>query len=104
VQLNVTAQVFFVTGGYTGIGYELCQILYAHNATVYVAGRSQQKASDAMTKLQNAAPNSKGSLKFLQMDFTDLATVKSGVQTFLSEQDRLHVLVNNAGVSTILLV
>jgi NAD(P)-dependent dehydrogenase (short-subunit alcohol dehydrogenase family) len=93
-----------VTGGYTGIGYELCQILHAHNATIYIAGRSKQKASDAIIKLQSSSPNSRGSLKFLQMDFNDLATVKSGVQIFLSEQDRLHVLVNNAGVSTILLL
>lgn len=98
---NYQQQIFLVTGGYAGIGYELCQILYAHNATIYIAGRSQQKASDAISRLQKAAPNSAGRVEFLQMDLNDLATVKSGVQTFLSREDRLHVLVNNAGVSAV---
>lgn len=93
-----TDRVFLVTGGYAGIGFELCQILYARNAIVYIAGRSQQKASDAIARIRKAAPDSAGRLEFLHMDLTDLATVKAGVQAFLVQQDRLHVLINNAGV------
>lgn len=35
------------------------------------------------------------------MDLTDLSTIKSGVLAFLARENRLDVLVNNAGVSSI---
>ena len=36
------------------------------------------------------------------MDLMDSSTITSSVETFLAQQDRLDVLVNNAGVSGIL--
>ncbi|ORY02065.1 hypothetical protein BCR34DRAFT_89436 [Clohesyomyces aquaticus] len=93
-----TGRVFIVTGGYAGVGFELCQILYEHNATVYVAGRSQSKASAAISKIKNGLPKSAGCLEFLHIDLMDLSSVKSGAEAFLAQRDRLDVLVNNAGV------
>ena len=40
-------RVHLVTGGYGGCGFELAKILYQHNATVYVAGRSKEKGDKA---------------------------------------------------------
>ena len=91
-----------MTGGYSGVGLELCQILYEHNATVYVAGRSQLKASNAIFNIKGASPKSSGRLEFLSIDLMDLSTIKSSVEAFLAQQERLDVLVNNAGVSRIL--
>ena len=88
-----------MTGGYSGIGYELCQILYEHNATVYMAGRSRLKAADAISNVKTKSPKSSGRLEFLFIDLMDLSSLKSSVETFLAQQDRLDVLVNNAGVS-----
>ena len=87
-----------MTGGYAGIGFELSQILYAHNATVYIVGRSKAKASTAITKIRTKFPNSPGRLEFLYVDLSDLSTVKPGVEAFLAREQRLDVLVNNAGV------
>ena len=102
VRLVIYFQVFIVTGGYSGIGLELCRILYNHNAIVYVAGRSQSKATDAISNIKGASPKSSGRLEFLSIDLMDSSTIKSSVETFLAQQDRLDVLVNNAGVSRIL--
>jgi NADPH:quinone reductase-like Zn-dependent oxidoreductase len=41
-------RVFIVTGGNAGIGFELCKILYASGATIYMASRS--KVSDKSPK------------------------------------------------------
>jgi retinol dehydrogenase 12 len=92
-------QVFIVTGGYTGIGVELCNILYHHNAVVYIAGRSLSKASNAISRIRKNSPNSKGRLEFLPVDLMDLRSIKPCVDTFLAREQRLDVLVNNAGVS-----
>lgn len=34
-------RVFIVTGGNSGVGYELCKILYGKGATVYMTTRSK---------------------------------------------------------------
>ncbi|KAF2648230.1 NAD(P)-binding protein [Lophiostoma macrostomum CBS 122681] len=91
-------RVFIVTGGYSGIGFELCSILYKRNATVYIAGRSDAKGFDAISNIQKTHPDSSGRLEFLLMDMSDLASVKSGAEKFLSQQEKLDVLVNNAGI------
>lgn len=91
-------KVHIVTGGYVGCGYELTKILYQHNATIYVAGRSPQKASTAIQSIKDAHPSSKGRLEFLKLDLADLTTIKASADDFLSKEDRLDVLTNNAGV------
>lgn len=34
-------RVFIVTGGNSGVGFELCKILYGSGATIYMASRSK---------------------------------------------------------------
>lgn len=91
-----------MTGGYSGVGLELCKILYEHNATVYIAGRSQLKASNAIANIKKALLKSSGRLEFLFIDLMDFSSIKSSVEAFLAQQERLDGLVNNAGVSRIL--
>ena len=67
-----TGRVFIVTGGYAGCGKELSKILYAKGGTVYVAGRSQDKAEAAMEEIRKAEPSSDGRLEFLKVDLADL--------------------------------
>jgi NAD(P)-dependent dehydrogenase (short-subunit alcohol dehydrogenase family) len=92
------AQVFLVTGGASGLGLELVKILYAHNAKVYVAARSEQKASKAVSSIESSVPKSKGELVFHHLDLNDLTLVKQSANLFLSKEKRLDVLWNNAGV------
>ncbi|KAL5335523.1 hypothetical protein BJX70DRAFT_374943 [Aspergillus crustosus] len=91
-------RVHLVTGGYGGVGFELCKILYQHNATVYLAGRSNSKAQTAIQSLRSLYPDSRGRAEFLELDLSDLPTLKPAVTHFLSQQDKLHVLTLNAGV------
>ena len=91
-------RVCIVTGGYVGVGYELVNMLYQRNATVYVAGRSQAKYDAAHERLTAAHPRSEGRLEFLLLDLADLSTTKATADFFLAKEQRLDVLVNNAGV------
>jgi retinol dehydrogenase-12 len=93
-------QVFIVTGSSSGVGKELAQILYSHNAKVYVATRSQEKATGAIESIKTAFPNSTGELVFLHLDLDDLTTIKKSAEVFLSKEKKLDVLWNNAGVMT----
>jgi len=93
-----TGRVSIVTGGYAGCGKELAKILYQHNSTVYVAGRSPEKAEKAIAEIKKAHPSSDGKVEFLKVDLADLSSIKPAVEEFMRKERRLHVLTNNAGV------
>lgn len=95
---DLQGKVYLVTGANSGMGHELARILYAKNAKVYVACRSEEKADKAIASIKKTAPNSKGELIFLELDLADLTKVKAAAQNFLAQESKLHVLFNNAGV------
>jgi NAD(P)-dependent dehydrogenase (short-subunit alcohol dehydrogenase family) len=72
---NQAGRVFIVTGGYAGCGKELSKIVYSKNGTVYLAGRSQDKAEQAIEEIKKAHPSSDGRLEFLKVDLADLVGV-----------------------------
>ena len=92
-------KVFMVTGGYSGVGRELCTILYHAGGKVYMAGRSESKAKTTIETIKLLPSQSPGDVVFLPLSLDDLATIKPAVQQFLSAETRLDVLFNNAGVS-----
>lgn len=96
---SLQGKVFIVTGGASGIGYELSKTLYNKSARVYIAGRSKAKAQDAINEIQKTCPGSTGTLRFLQLELDDLESIKAAADSFKSEESKLHVLWNNAGVS-----
>jgi NAD(P)-dependent dehydrogenase (short-subunit alcohol dehydrogenase family) len=98
VSYNSYQQVFIVTGSSSGVGKELAQILYSHNAKVYFAARSAEKTAATIESVKTAFPNSKGQAIYLHLDLDDLTTIKASANEFLSKEDKLNVLWNNAGV------
>ena len=88
-----------MTGGYSGVGFALCTILYHAGGKIYLAGRSEAKAKDAISKIKSTESNSDGEVVFLPLSLDDLETIKPAVETFTSSETRLDVLFNNAGVS-----
>ncbi|KAF2967118.1 hypothetical protein GQX73_g6441 [Xylaria multiplex] len=94
-------KVFLITGGASGIGYELAKILFHKNGRVYIAGRSEEKAQHAITEIKRTLPEGKtgGILEYLHLELDDLTTIKATVESFKAKEQKLHVLWNNAGVS-----
>ncbi|KAM5535833.1 hypothetical protein V8D89_010451 [Ganoderma adspersum] len=92
---DLTGRVAIVTGGNTGIGKETIKALLQHNAKVYLAARSKEKADAAIAEL-NAATGKEA--LFLELDLASLASVKKAAEDFLSKEQELHILFNNAGV------
>ncbi|PWW77653.1 NAD(P)-binding protein, partial [Tuber magnatum] len=95
---DLSSKVYIVTGGASGVGKELCRILYSKSATVYLAGRNQQNADGAISWIKSEVPDKRGRLKFLNLDLNDLSTIKGSAQAFLAEENRLDVVWQNAGV------
>ncbi|TGJ78657.1 hypothetical protein E0Z10_g10103 [Xylaria hypoxylon] len=95
---DLSGKVYLVTGANTGIGKEVARILYSKNAVVWIAARNAEKGSNAIASIKEAHPSSNGRLEFLQLDLSDLTTVKTSADAFLAKEKRLDVLFNNAGV------
>ncbi|KAI0058521.1 NAD(P)-binding protein [Artomyces pyxidatus] len=92
---DLTGKVTIVTGGNVGIGKETVKALLAHNAKVYMASRSEDKAKAAIEELK--AATGKEAI-FLKLDLADLPSVKRSAEEFLSKEKELHILFLNAGV------
>jgi NAD(P)-dependent dehydrogenase (short-subunit alcohol dehydrogenase family) len=94
-------KVFIVTGGYSGVGYQLASILFNAGGKVYIAGRSEEKAKRAIEEItaKVSDPTSSGELEFLLLELDDLSTIKSSVEAFKSMETKLDVLWNNAATT-----
>lgn len=91
-----SGKVALVTGANSGIGFETARVLAEKDAHVVMACRNQQKAESAMAAIRGATPSA--SLTFLPLDLSSLKSVEQASKQFLSEFDRLDLLINNAGV------
>jgi NAD(P)-dependent dehydrogenase (short-subunit alcohol dehydrogenase family) len=113
-EANLASQagkVCIVTGGSSGLGYELSRILYSAGAKVYILTRSKEHADDAIARIKayyqasesgngDGPAKQRGSFEFIYMDLENLATVKAAAQEFLDREGpdgRLDILFNNAG-------
>ncbi|KAJ7153072.1 NAD(P)-binding protein [Mycena crocata] len=92
---DLTGQVIIVTGGNSGVGKETVKALLQHNAKVYVAARSEEKAKAAIVDLKSVTGKQ---AEFLQLDLADLHSVKRAAAEFNQRETELHVLFNNGGV------
>lgn len=80
------------------MGLELTKLLYSKNGTVFIATRSLAKIQSAIDVARSTYPTSEGRLEPLVLDLSDLATVRPAAMSFLSQESRLDVLFNNAGI------
>ncbi|KAH9920280.1 NAD(P)-binding protein [Fomitopsis serialis] len=92
---DLTGRVVIVTGGNVGIGKETIKALLEHNAKVYMASRSKEKADAAIKEL--VQQTGKEAI-FLELDLSSLASVRKSAEEFMSKEKELHILFNNAGV------
>lgn len=90
--------IAIVTGANSGIGFETAKALAAKGATVILACRNLEKANQAVENIRKVIPNA--NLEIIQLDLSDLASVKSFSDTFKSKYARLDLLINNAGIMT----
>jgi len=71
--------------------------LLEHNAKVYLAARSKKNADAAIEDLKEKTGKE---AIFLELDLSDIASVRKAAEEFLSKENELHILFNNAGVMT----
>ncbi|MFT5679421.1 MAG: retinol dehydrogenase-12 [Myxococcota bacterium] len=85
-----------VTGANTGIGLETARGLAEQGATVVMTARNRTRGEEAVADVRRTTGSDRVSL--LDLDLADLASVRAAAETVTAQHDRLHVLVNNAGL------
>jgi NAD(P)-dependent dehydrogenase (short-subunit alcohol dehydrogenase family) len=93
---DLTGRVALVTGANSGIGYETTRVLADHGAHVIMACRDRVKAARARDKLESQLDRS--SLEVLDLDLSDLDSVRAVAGRVVTKHARLDLLINNAGV------
>ncbi|MEH6790680.1 oxidoreductase [Parasphingorhabdus sp.] len=88
-------RVFLVTGANSGLGYQVAKLLAGRGARVLLGCRSADKAEAAMADIRTVYPEA--DMRFIPLDLGDLRSVQAAAQR-VSEEPRLDVLVNNAGI------
>ncbi|MCB0978176.1 MAG: SDR family oxidoreductase [Acidimicrobiales bacterium] len=95
---DLSGRTMIVTGANAGIGKETAVGLARMGATVVMTARNPAKGAEALEEVRRRTGSRTVELGLL--DLASLASVREFAQRFLSEHDRLDVLVNNAGLIT----
>lgn len=88
--MKINGNTILITGGSSGIGFELAKQLLASGNTVIATGRDEGK----LRKAQSLLPK----LHILKSDVSDPAEIEALRKKSLGEFPGLNVLINNAGV------
>ncbi|KAG1685666.1 hypothetical protein DVH05_007789 [Phytophthora capsici] len=97
---SLHGKVAVVTGANSGLGYETALQLALKGAHVVLACRDEAKGLEAAARLNERLGTEvgRGSVQFLQLDVSDLNSVRSFADALAKAHECLDLLVNNAGV------
>ncbi|GAB5524420.1 MAG: SDR family oxidoreductase [Roseivirga sp.] len=86
-------KVVLITGTSTGLGLKAAVLLAKQGHKVYATMRNLNK-KDLLLK---EAADANVSIELLRLDVQDTASIKDAVASIIEKEDRLDVLINNAG-------
>ncbi|KAB5522142.1 short-chain dehydrogenase/reductase [Coniochaeta sp. 2T2.1] len=95
---SLAGKTILVTGGNAGLGKQSVHDLakYGKPAKIFLAARSLQKAQSAIDEIKQDVPDA--NIVSLQLDLASFDSIKAAARTFLSQSDRLDILMLNAGI------
>lgn len=85
-----------ITGGTSGIGYEIADAFLDSGASVIITGRNMERLDKSISKLKEKDENRK--VSSLVLDNTDVKDIEEKIKNVLNEKD-IDLLVNNAGIA-----
>lgn len=85
-----------VTGANKGIGFEVAKQMAELGYFVYLGCRNEQNGQEAISSLKKMNLEN---VELLQIDVSDLASVKKAATALASKIDALDILINNAAIA-----
>jgi NAD(P)-dependent dehydrogenase (short-subunit alcohol dehydrogenase family) len=93
---DLTEAKILVTGATDGLGKRVAFELAGRGATVLLHGRSRERLESTVDEVRRETGTEK--VDFYLADLSSLGEVRALAEEVLAEQNRLDVLINNAGV------
>jgi NAD(P)-dependent dehydrogenase (short-subunit alcohol dehydrogenase family) len=93
---RMDGKVVLITGAASGLGLAAARGYARLGATVHVLARNAQRATDAKWHVERAVPGAE--VREQVCDVSRLDALAEFTASFVASEDRLDVLVNNAGV------
>lgn len=93
--MSLTGKVAVITGGGTGIGFGVAQVLAAKGVKLAIAQPTLKAAQKAVDRLGN--PDTVP----VTVDISDWESIERMVETTVARFDRIDILVNNASITGI---
>lgn len=85
-----------ISGGTSGIGFEIARTFLKSGANVIICGRNSEKLSKAVEELCKL-----GNVSGLEFDIADISSMEERVNTFLADKEPfIDILVNSAGTNS----
>ena len=94
---GMSGRVVMVTGANAGMGKEIVFALAGMGATVVMVCRDSGRGEAARREVQERSGS--GDVELLVADLSSQQSIRNLVSEFAASHDRLHVLVNNAGIT-----
>ena len=93
---DLSGQTYIVTGANSGSGFATVEQLAKQGALIIGACRRVDAAKAAFADL-----DARGSVEIMELDLASLESVRKFAEAFLAKYDKLHGLVNNAGIMAV---
>jgi len=94
--IDLSGRVAFVTGASSGLGAQFARTLSRSGAAVVLASRRVEKLKELRAQIDGEG----GDAHVIELDVTDIDSIKSAVAHAETEVGSIDILVNNSGVST----
>ena len=94
--LDLSGRVAFVTGASSGLGAQFARTLARAGAGVVLASRRVDKLKELRAHIEGEG----GDAHVVELDVTDITSIRSAVAHAETEMGSIDILVNNSGVST----
>lgn len=92
---DMNGKVVLVTGANTGIGKEAALALAKMGASIVIAARNRAKGESAAEEIERKTGQKP---ELIDLDLASFVSIRAAAATFLARHEKLHVLVNNAGL------
>ncbi len=89
---SLEGKIALITGGGSGIGYDIAQCMTHAGATVIITGRREHALQEATAALGKSA-------HYVVNDVTELDALEGLVETIVNTYGEIDILVNNAGIN-----